>query len=135
MNCIYLTHHGEVQFCVGLKEYLGDSFCYWRYGYQQSENNYVFTPWQKMVDDDDIATYIKNMGKLTSGSDLNSITGNCVYLCGDNEGNLHMPQDVDGFLTTKTVGTIRYQTFEVLLSAVRYTRYASGDTWSNWISN
>ena len=129
MNFAYAIKHGEIQFCIGVNDIF-----YWRYGYQNTAESYVFTQWKRVLNNEDYSTVIANKGKLTSGSDLNSITGNCVYLCGDNEGNLHMPQNVDGFVTTKTVGIIRYQTFEVLSSAVRYTRYAVGDTWSEWVT-
>lgn len=136
-SCILLTtgfsftsRHGMIQMCFGLKE--GCSM-YFRYGFKESTDTYMWTEWKKTLTESETSDYLKNMGRLPDGSDLNDITDNCFYLSGENSGNQNTPTQKAGFITSKTVGNITLHTYETL-NGGRYSRYAVAGEWTEWVS-
>lgn len=133
----YRTRHAIYQMCIGLDGSRGsDAFMFYRYCYQIASNpaEYMWTPWERVITEKMLSGYVQNKGRISDGSDMNTIKGNSVYLVGDNAGHQNVPTQKAGFLTTKTVNTITLQTYETL-DGERYSRNAVGDVWSEWVSN
>lgn len=138
-SCVLITfgfshtsRHGMVQMCFGIG---GATKMFYRYGYKQSSTEYRWTDWEKVrTESSETSDYLKNMGRLSDGSDLNNITGNCYYLVGDNAGNQNVPTEKAGFITSKNVKNITLQTYETLTGG-RYSRYAVADEWHEWVES
>lgn len=136
-SCVLITfgfshtsRHGMVQMCFGLG---GATKMFYRYGYKQSSTEYRWTDWEKVrTESSETSDYLKNMGRLPDGSDLNNITGNCYYLVGDNAENQNVPTEKAGFITSKNVNNITLHTYEAL-SGERYSRYAVAGEWTEWV--
>ena len=125
----YTSNHGKVQTLFTL-----DGRAYWRYGYQNDVDDYRWTNWFKSLNDD--SSIIKNEGRLSNGTDLNTVVNNSVYLLGlmPNAEYTNTPLESGaGYLTTRSNAAIRFQVVEGL-NGSRYTRYSddNGTTWSNW---
>lgn len=130
MGFSYISRHGMMQFCCGINS---GAKLYYRYGYQQDTDTHVWTDWVQ-VNPESTSVYLENKGRLTNGTNLNTIIDNSIYLLGASGGYTNSPLDTSaGFLTTKTVDTLSMQTCE-RLNGTRYTRYTtdSGSTWTSW---
>lgn len=125
----YTTPHARMQMVCSI-----DGRMYWRYGYLQATDDYRWTGWNQCVSDN--GDYMRNKGRLTNGTDLNSVTDNSIYLLGANNGAGYVNDPITGagFLTTKATNAIILQTIEAL-AGTRYSRYSDdgGTTWSNWV--
>ena len=136
VSCVAMTYafsstttHGKVQVV-----YTIDGRQYWRYGYVNAPNDYRWTNWT--LHNDNSKTYIINNGRLANGTDLDTITGNCVYLLGNQSasqyGNNPIPT-TGGYMSVYSNDDIVMQHI-VDFSGNTYTRISidSGSTWNNW---
>lgn len=127
-----ITRHALIQHHYAIEN--GEITMYFRYSYKNAPDDFRWTSWKKVATDIDDSSYTKNMGKLSSNTDLNTLTDNAVYLLGYNYSYVHRPwETLAGFLTIKTVGSITLQTAESL-SGTRKSRNSAdgGSTWTEW---
>lgn len=124
-----ITRHGIVQYCIGVDVV---TKMYFRYGYLNQPTVMAWTDWQEVCTSPD--DYMRNRGSLANNTDLNSITGNVIYILGASNTYANAPiSGVALWLTAKKVGNLTSQTIERLNGdrCVRYTT-DNGSTWGTW---
>ena len=70
INFGYKTKHAEIQLCIGLKATNGNSFFFWRYGYNAAGGVYIFTPWSQVND-----VIVPNVTSSDNGKVLRVVNG------------------------------------------------------------
>jgi hypothetical protein len=136
VSCVAMTYafsnstdHGKVQVV-----YTIDGRQYWRYGFVNAPNDYRWTDWTLHNDNNKI--YIVNNGRLANGTDLNEITGNCVYLLGNQAAAQYDNNPIPytgGYMTVYSNSDICMQSI-IDFDGNNFSRVSvdKGSTWGSW---